>query len=241
MGAGQAITEGATPGTRGEGAMRRLLAMGMLGGLVGWGGTAQAQAGAEVAPLLQAAVAAIDSGQFAPADRRTRLYAAGQRLADSAVRIAPRNATAHATRAIALGRTAQALGAKERTAYATEVRREVRTALALDPNNAPALHVLGMWHAEILRLNPVARLAAKTLLGGAAFAEADWGEAQRALERAVQLEPDRITHRLDLAGVLADRGDAAGAAAQYAWIARAPAREFNDAAYKRLAAERARR
>ena len=221
--------------------MRRLLAMGMMVGLVGWGDSARAQGGPDVAPLLQAAMAAIDSGQLAPPERRTRLYATGQRLADSAARLAPRNATAHATRAIALGRTAQALGAKERTAYATEVRREVRTALALDPNNAPALHVLGMWHAEILRLNPVARLAAKTLLGGAAFAEADWGEAQRALERAVQLEPDRITHRLDLAGILADRGDAAGAAAQYAWIARAPAREFNDAAYKRLAAERARR
>lgn len=200
-----------------------------------------AQEARSAVTLWKAALAAVDSGQFAPAERQARLYADAARWADSAARLAPRDPDARVVKAIAAGRKALALGPRERVQYAVLVRTEALAALALDPDHAGAHHVLGMWHAEVLRLNPVARLAARTLLGASIFAEADWAEAQRALERAVALEPDRITHRLDLAGVLADRGDAAGARAQYAWIARAPAREFNDRTYQRLAAERSKR
>ncbi|MEY3702106.1 MAG: hypothetical protein RI891_1398 [Gemmatimonadota bacterium] len=205
------------------------------------GGTAlPAQEARSAAPLWKAALAAVDSGQFAPAERQARLYAQAARWADSAALLAPRDADARVVKAIAAGRKALSLGARERVQYAVLVRQEVLAALAIAPEHAGAHHVLGMWHAEVLRLNPVARLAARTLLGASVFAEADWAQAQRSLERAVALEPDRITHRLDLAGVLADRGDRAGARAQYEWIARATPREYNDRAYQRLAAERLR-
>ena len=58
------------------------------------------------------------------------------------------------------------------------------------------------------------------------------------LEEAVALEPNRITHRLDLAGVYADRDMKAKAIEQYEWIAKAPVTDFNDAKYKELAAQR---
>ena len=202
--------------------------------------TLPAQEARSAVALWKAAIAAVDSGQFAPADRQSRLYADAARWADSAARLAPRDPDARVVKAIAAGRKALALGPRDRVQFAVLVRSEVLAALAIAPDHAGAHHVLGMWHAEILRLNPVARFAARTLLGASVFAEADWEQAQRALERAVALEPDRITHRLDLAGVLADRGNAAAARAQYEWIARAAVREYNDATYKRLAAERLR-
>jgi len=202
--------------------------------------TLPAQEARSAVALWKAAIAAVDSGQFAPADRQSRLYADAARWADSAARLAPRDPDARVVKAIAAGRKALSLGPRERVQFAVLVRSEVRAALAIAPDHAGAHHVLGMWHAEILRLNPVARFAARTLLGASVFAEADWEQAQRALERAVALEPDRITHRLDLAGVLADRGNEAAARAQYEWIARAAVREYNDATYKRLAAERLR-
>ena len=202
--------------------------------------TLPAQEARSAVALWKAAIAAVDSGQFAPADRQSRLYADAARWADSAARLAPRDPDARVVKAIAAGRKALSLGPRERVQFAVLVRSEVRAALAIAPDHAGAHHVLGMWHAEILRLNPVARFAARTLLGASVFAEADWEQAQRALERAVALEPDRITHRLDLAGVLADRGNEAAARAQYEWIDRAAVREYNDATYKRLAAERLR-
>ncbi|MFM8780932.1 MAG: hypothetical protein ACKOFO_05585 [Gemmatimonadota bacterium] len=199
-----------------------------------------AQEGRSATLLWKAAIAAVDSGQYAAPDRQARLYADAARWADSAARLAPRDPDARVVRAIAAGRKALSLGPRDRVQYAVLVRDEVLAALAISPDHAGAHHVLGMWHAEILRLNPVARFAAKTLLGASVFAEADWEKAERALQRAVALEPDRITHRLDLAGVLADRGNVAGARTQYEWITRATPREFNDRTYQRLAAERLR-
>ena len=205
-----------------------------------WSATVDAQEARSAAALWKAAIAAVDSGQFAASERQTRFYANAARWADSAALLAPRDPDARVVKAIAAGRKALSLGPRDRVQYAVLVRTEVLAALALNPDHAGAHHVLGMWHAEILRLNPIARLAARTLLGASVFAEADWAQAQRALERAVALEPDRITHRLDLAGVLADRGNVAGARTQYEWITRAPAREYNDRTYQRLAAERLR-
>ena len=205
-----------------------------------WSATVDAQEARSAAALWKAAIAAVDSGQFAAPERQTRFYANAARWADSAALLAPRDPDARVVKAIAAGRKALSLGPRDRVQYAVLVRTEVLAALALNPDHAGAHHVLGMWHAEILRLNPIARLAARTLLGASVFGEADWAQAQRALERAVALEPDRITHRLDLAGVLADRGNVAGARTQYEWITRAPAREYNDRTYQRLAAERLR-
>ena len=78
-------------------------------------------------------------------------------------------------------------------------------------------------------------------LGADAFNLASWDEAQRLLESAVQHEPGRIIHRLDLAGIYADRGDSARAREQYEWIASAPVVDPNDDVYKRQAAERLKR
>ena len=59
-------------------------------------------------------------------------------------------------------------------------------------------------------------------------------------ERAAAIEPNRITHRLDLAAVYADRGDKAKAREQYEMIARFPVTDYNDPRYKALAEERLR-
>jgi len=52
------------------------------------------------------------------------------------------------------------------------------------------------------------------------------------------LDPNRITHRLDLAAVYADRDHKAKAVEQYEWIAGAPIVDFNDPSYKAEAARR---
>jgi len=98
--------------------------------------------------------------------------------------------------------------------------------------------VMGVWNAEVMRLNGFTRLVAKKLLGGQIFSEANWDNAQSYLERAVALDPNRITHRLDLAAVYADRDQKAKAVEQYEWIAGAPIVDFNDPSYKAEAARR---
>ena len=192
-----------------------------------------------VEALWKAANSAVDLGEFNDAERE-RYYARGEQLARLAVKANPASADAHFVLAKALGRVALSKGKRDKVKYAGSVHDEVREALRLDQTHAGALHVLGMWNAEIMRLSRFERWAARNLLGGGVLGEASWDNAQTYLERAASIEPNRITHRLDLAGVYADRGETAKAREQYEMIARLPVTDFNDPRYKQLAEERLR-
>ena len=187
--------------------------------------------------LWKASNAAVDLGEFNDAERE-RYYARGEQLARLAVKAGPNSANAHFALAKALGRVALSKGKRDKVKYAGVVHDEVQAALRLDSLNAGALHVLGMWNAEIMRLSGFERWAARNLLGGKVLGEANWDNAQRYLERAVAIEPNRVTHRLDLAGVYADRDQTAKAREQYEEIAKLPLVEYNDPRYKQIAEER---
>jgi hypothetical protein len=152
----------------------------------------------------------------------------------------PGDAEAHFQLARALGRTALSVGVRDRIKYATEVREEALAALRIQPQHAGALHVMGAWNAEVMRLNTVSRLIAKRLLGGNVFDEASWDNAQRFLEQAVAADPNRIVHRLDLGEVYADRHETARAIEQLEWVSRAPVTDYNDPSYKAAAERRLR-
>ncbi len=188
--------------------------------------------------LWKAARDAVDLGEFSDEANRKALYNQGQDFARRAVAAAPQSSMAHFVLSRAIGRAALALGARERVKYAGDVRREALEALRLDSANAGAMHVMGMWNAEIMRLSGFTRFMAKNILGGKVFAEANWNDAQRYLERSVALEPNRVVHRLDLAGVYADRGNKARARQEYQAAIQLPATEYNDKNYKAQAETR---
>lgn len=189
--------------------------------------------------LWKAARDAVELGEHdASADRRTALYKAAEGYARRAVSANPDGAEGHFALARALGRTALGLGSRDRVKFAGEVRQHALKALAADPGHAGAMHVMGVWNAEVMRLSGVQRFAARTLLGGKVFGEASWAEARRYLEAAVAAEPNRITHRLALGEVYADVKDAARARDQFAAVARMPSTELNDGKYKQQAAAR---
>lgn len=192
-----------------------------------------------VAALWKASNSAVDLGEFNDAERE-RYYARGEQLARLAVKANPASADAHFVLAKALGRVALSKGKRDKVKYAGSVHDEVHEALRLDQTHAGALHVLGMWNAEIMRLSRIERWAARNLLGGGVLGEANWDNAQTYLERAAAIESNRITHRLDLAAVYADRGETAKAREQYEMIARLPVADYNDPEYKKLAEERLR-
>lgn len=185
--------------------------------------------------LWRASREAVDLGEFNDATRDS-LYRLGEQFARRAVQADPRSSMAHFALAKALGRRALSLGPRDRVKYAGSVRREALEALALDSTNAGALHVMGMWHANIMRLSGFSRFMAKNLLGGKTFDEANWNDAARFLERAVALEPDRIVHRLDLAGVYRDRGEGGKAREEYQIALRLKPQEYNDRWYQEQAA-----
>jgi tetratricopeptide (TPR) repeat protein len=189
--------------------------------------------------LVRAAHDAVDKGEFNPSkDQREALYADAERYARKAVAANPNDAEGHFQLARAIGRRAQTMGSRDRVKFASVVREEALAALRFNPKHAGAMHVMGVWNAEVMRLNGFVRMIAKNLLGGKVFGEASWDNARKYLEDAAALEPNRITHKLDLAGVYADRDQKDKARQLYEWIASAPVTDYNDRNYKEEASRR---
>lgn len=188
--------------------------------------------------LWKAAREAVDVGEFnASTEERDRLYSMAELYARRAVEANPADAEGHFNLARGLGRKALSLGARDRVKYAADVRTHALEALKLNPKHPGALHVMGMWNYNVMRLSGMTRFMAKTFLGGRVFNSANWADAQRYMEESVAIEPHRLVHHLDLARVYAGRGDREKARARYEATIRGTATEFNDRHFQRQASE----
>lgn len=186
--------------------------------------------------LNGAARDAVDVGEFeGNKDTRSALFATGERYARRAIEVDPQGAEGHFQLARALGRRALTLGPRDRVKYATEVRAHALDALKADPKHPGALHVMGMWNAEVMRLNGPTRWIAKNILGGQVFGSASWGNAVRYMEQAVAIEPTRISHRIDLAEIYRDTDNKARAREEFQKVLSLPATDYNDRFYKERA------
>ena len=169
--------------------------------------------------------------------RRDSLLQQAQQNARRAVRLAPNDVNALFTLGMVLGNTALTKGIRDKVRMSNEIRSLALRAVAADSTHDGAQHLLGRWHYEVMRLSGFERFIAKTILGGEEFGKASWSEAQRRLERAVALAPERIYHRLVLARILAARKDPAAAAAELERISALPDQVAADSTYRREAGE----
>lgn len=160
------------------------------------------------------------------------LRAHAERHARDAVSMAPKNAQAHFALAVALGRTALTISPVERLPYATGIHDEVGACLALAPKHAGCLHVLALWKAEYMRLGSFSRDMANTMTGGKLFASATWEEAEHDMRAAIELEPQRAIHHLDLARILSDQGKKDSARVELQAVLDSPTRDYNDPHYR---------
>jgi tetratricopeptide (TPR) repeat protein len=190
--------------------------------------------------LAKASRTAVDVAEsLTDAARQKELFRKGERYARLAVHADSASAENWFHLARALGRTALSVGVRDRVRFAVEIRRCAEKALAINPDHPGALHVLGMWNAEVKRLSGVELFFARRFLGGGVLGQANWKDAVSYMERAVSVDPERIAHKLDLAGVYADTREKEKARAAYEAVIAYPTRvDFNDSLYKKQAEER---
>ena len=192
--------------------------------------------------LWRAARSAVDMGKLLEEQKeqknvRDSLYVLAIGYARQAVAANADGADGHFMLANAVGRAALTKGPRERVRFSNIVRTEALRAVELDSLHDGAFHVLGRWHAEIMRLPGFAKFVAKTFLGGKIFDEASWENAVRHLERAVELLPRHIHHHLDLAEAYIDSDDPGSARPHLRQIAELPVANVMDPLYKQQAAE----
>ena len=164
---------------------------------------------------------------------RDSLYRLAERYAGRAVASNPAGADGHFALAASIGRSSLTMGKKARIRRAAIIRSEALRTLALNPRHDGAYHILGEWNAEIMRISGFGRFFAKSFLGAGIFNQASWGKAIYNMEKAVQLDPGRIYHHLELAEIYAERKRVADANIQLHLVDSLPEREVMDSVYKR--------
>jgi hypothetical protein len=190
--------------------------------------------------LWRASREAVSLGEFDSSKTQQRAYyAQGAAYARRAVAVNATGTEGWFVLARALGRTSLTMSSKERVKYAKEIREAALNSLRYDALNAGALHVLGMWNAEIRRLGGLSRFFAENFLGGEIFHAASWDSAVYYMNKSVKVEPQRLVHHLDLGLIYIDRdakGDEALGKEQLQVVVDGKPTEYNDQFYKKQAA-----
>jgi tetratricopeptide (TPR) repeat protein len=193
----------------------------------------------------RAAIALLDQGEMIPdsieTPERDSLFARAETLARRAEAADSLGPEGHFAVAATVGRASLGMGKKERIRRAKIIRDEALRTIELDPEYDGAYHVLGRWNAEIMRLSGLSRFFAKSFLGAGIFRQASWEGAITNLQKAVELDPARIYHRLELARIYADRKRYQEARDQLSQIDALPDRELLDPVYRERAAALAKR
>jgi tetratricopeptide (TPR) repeat protein len=118
------------------------------------------------------------------------LYTQAADHARAAIALAPDNPDTHMELARALGRLAQFKGVLQSLNLASEVKSELEKALELDPNFAPALHALALWHLNV-----------PWIAGGRS------AQTRPLFEQSIAAEPEEIVHYTDYGDALIQLGD----------------------------------
>lgn len=144
----------------------------------------------DVDVLLKLAEAKTLLAESLESDESVRLYEEAADHARRAIELAPDDAETHFALARALGRLAQYRGVLQSLGLAEDVREALDAALELDPDHPGALHALALWHMNV-----------PWILGGRTE------EVHRLFQRAIEVEPRAVSHRLEYGKALLELGD----------------------------------
>ena len=152
-----------------------------------------------------------------------------------ALALDPKIAKAHLSLAIAYGKLTDFVGNKTKLDYSKIIKDETVKSLELDPTDDFAWHVLGRWHAGVANVNGVLRALATVVYGG--MPPATNAEAAKCLKKAVELAPQRIMHRAELARLYKIKGQADLAAKEWQTITTLTAADSDEESEKLAARE----
>lgn len=116
----------------------------------------------------------------------------------------PKDCDAQLAPAITLGKMLPYLPTKEQVSASPKIKDSVDKALAIDPRNDNAWHILGRWNRVLAEIS-----GAKRFLAGLVYGELPKGsyeEAERAMKKAIALNPHRLMHYIELGRIYAQMG-----------------------------------
>lgn len=131
----------------------------------------------------------------------------GHLALDYSVRAAecgPNDCDAQLAPAITLGKMLPYLPTKEQVAASPKIKESVDKALAIDPRNDNAWHILGRWNRVLAEISGAKRFLAGMIYGQ--LPKGSYDEAERAMKKAIEINPKRLMHYIELGRIYADMG-----------------------------------
>lgn len=122
-----------------------------------------------------------------------------------AAELAPDLSDAYLAIAICYGRLLNKVSTKQKVAYSKDVKTAVDHALQLDPKSDYAWHLLGRWQRSVAEIDGLKRGIAKLIYGK--IPKAEIGDSIASLKRAIELNPDRLSHHVELGISYAEAGE----------------------------------
>ncbi len=127
-----------------------------------------------------------------------KYYAKAKSLAAKAKELDDNHSFAHYTYALALARENENASSKTKISNAKEIQKECDKALALNPNEAGAYHIMGRWHRTFAGFGKTKTALVNTFFGGKPEG-GTYADAVSNLKKAIKLEPWYMLHTYELA------------------------------------------
>jgi tetratricopeptide (TPR) repeat protein len=125
-------------------------------------------------------------------------------FAKRAVALAPEDPDAQLALAVSYGKLQPLEGPRERLAAARVIKETVDKVIKLDPKSDIGWHLLGRWHMAFADLDPFKRTFAQMVYGK--LPDSTFEDAARCFEKALELNPSRLMHCVELGQVYARMG-----------------------------------
>jgi hypothetical protein len=136
--------------------------------------------------------------------------------AKTAYKLYPESDISNVAMAIAVGRIVLQKSGKEKIASVKELKAYAEKAIAVNPKNFRAWHILGKWNYEVSNLSGLERTAAKILFG--ALPSASFKSSVNCYEKAKALNPGFVLNYLELAKAYKKNNEKPKAIAQLKYL-----------------------
>ena len=140
---------------------------------------------------------------------KLRLGALALRYSLHAAQLAPNDSEAQLSPAITYGKMLPFQGSKEQVEASPRIKAAADKAIKLDPRNDAAWHVLGRWHQALANIGLIKRTLGQLLYGKLPTSTNE--AAVACFEKAIDINPQRLRHYIELGRTYAQMGKSADA------------------------------
>jgi tetratricopeptide (TPR) repeat protein len=116
----------------------------------------------------------------------------------------PKDCDAQLATAITLGKMLPFMPVKEQVSASPRIKESVDKALAIDPRNDNAWHILGRWNRVLAEISSAKRFLAGMIYGQLPKGSID--EAEQDMKKAIAINPHRLMHYIELGRIYAQMG-----------------------------------